>query len=204
MITGVSYFVELSPLLSCSCTGFLAWAEWNKSRTWIVPALCMCLCLIVWSHKQCLNVQQNLLKLLSTIAQLYMYITAELGQFTWSSEDFRFVQAKSARSAVCIRAGKCCNINCTCMLAHSEINSTCGKNWRKYSTCTLSYTFVVALSSWSCSNHIGYMTCMTANDYSLPSLGHNMLRYSVLMLLSCIIIQWGMYNTTLWISLLSI
>ena len=60
-----------------------------------------------------------------------------------SSADFMFIWAKSAKSTVCIWAQQCCDINCTrpcfvstlstCMLAHSEINSTCGKNSRKYS-----------------------------------------------------------------------
>ena len=36
------YFLEFFPPLNCSRTAYLAWAEWNKPRPWIVPAPCAC------------------------------------------------------------------------------------------------------------------------------------------------------------------
>ena len=50
----IPYFLEFFPPLNCSHTAYLALAEQNKSRPWIVPAPCVCVWLSWWAW---LNIQ---------------------------------------------------------------------------------------------------------------------------------------------------
>ena len=96
-------------------------------------------CSIVRSASMCSKTCQNhYLWSLNCTALLYW---VDLLQ---QSADFMFFLARSARRAERIQVRKCCDIlivpalvlfspsNCTRMLAYSEINSTHGKNSRKY------------------------------------------------------------------------
>ena len=107
-----------------------SWWAWLSVQLFDLPS-CASIC-----SKTCWN---RYLQWLNCTVWVY-YV--DLSQ---SSTDFTFIWAKSARSAAHIRARKCCNINlpalvlflplnCIRMLAHSEINSTFGKNSRKYGT----------------------------------------------------------------------
>ena len=142
--------------LNCSHTGHhhQAPVERNIPCPWIVPAPCTCAIIlvgvvqqsIIWSHESsststCSETCWN-----RYLRSLSCTCTVQLNQVDLSlwSANFMFVLAESARNAVHTRTWKCCNnlivyalvlfppSNCIRMLAASEINSTHGKNSRKY------------------------------------------------------------------------
>ena len=132
----VPYFIEFFPPLNYSRTGYLAQAEQNKPRPWIVLTPCACAIILVgMAHTFYCSVVRvapqhtaySLLKSLSTCTIAQLYSTVESGWFI-TITCFMFARAISARSAVHIRAQKCCDINCTpppLYCSHPRIVSAC-------------------------------------------------------------------------------
>ena len=133
--------------LNCSHTCHQVWAEWNKPHPWIVSTPCTYMIIVVGVA------QRSLIRIApqraAKLAEIIIYDLSAV-QNSWIRSIYHDheqiscsfwlnllgVQYAYEQGSVAILIVPALvlfpPLNCTCMLAHSEINSTHEKNSRKY------------------------------------------------------------------------
>ena len=121
-----------------------AWAEWNKSHPWIVPTPCTCMIFVVGVAQR--SLVQIAPQCAAKLAEIVIYDHLAV-QNSWIYHDHEQISCSfwlNLLGAQCAYEQESVAIitvpalvlfppsNYTCMLAHSEINSTHEKNSRKY------------------------------------------------------------------------